>query len=130
MNFGPTTIERTIANRPAAMTCSMRLDLCRGQGLGDALEPDAAGRLHEHDVARAEQLVEGGDRLLDRGDVTLVVRRRAPRYSRASSPTATSTSALLGGGAADLPVEGGRVRAELGHVAEHGDAAARRRRAR
>src|SRR5262245_19159049 len=82
MNLGPTTIDRTIASRPAAMTRSMRLDLRRRQSLRHPFESCRPGRLHEHDVTGPHQLVHGADRLRDAGGVALLRHARAEIAAR------------------------------------------------
>src|SRR5437588_4939819 len=61
MNFGPTRIDTIRATSAAIRT----LVTARSppQRLCDDLEPDRAGRFHEHGVARAHELARDRDRL-------------------------------------------------------------------
>ena len=69
MNFGPTTIEITIAIRPAMRTRTIYAASVR-QGGRDAFEAHRAGRLDQHDVARPQS-----------------ARGRSERPPRASAPS-------------------------------------------
>src|SRR4051812_15136396 len=63
MNFGDRKMQISSEAVPAIRTSPTRRRLRADQRLGHGLEPDAARRLDQHDVARAQNLARRGGRL-------------------------------------------------------------------
>src|SRR5918996_5209784 len=132
MNRGPTKIVISIAAIPAIRTSprsirsppfiwasSSTIGPSRQKLVGETLEPDRARALDQHRVARPQQLVGHGDRLLRVGHPFIggvVAGELADADDRADPQAARE--------GADLPVVFAGFGAQLEHAAHHGDAAA------
>ena len=92
--------------------------------LGDDLEPDAARALDEHDVARLDELADQRRRLVRVGDRVGLAVERVEHRDRARADGHQHVHARRRRGLAHLAVQLGLARAQLEHVAEHGDAPA------